>query len=159
MRRIIQSRPARFALVVATLFGVWLLLSGLIDAKYLLIGAVASIIIALGAFSWTSARPFPVIRFLKFIPWHLTQVVISNLRVARVALSLRPGIEPEFVRMDPKMEDERALATLGCAITLTPGTLTVDIGPTEMMVHALDASSGRDIRRGVMAGRVGRVFE
>lgn len=159
MRRIIQSRPARFALVVGGLFGVWLLLSGLFYAKYLLIGAGGSIVIALGAFSWTSARRFPVIRFVGFIPWHLTQVVISNLRVVRVALSLRARIKPQFVWIKPEMEDEWALTTLGCGLTLTPGTLSVEFDSNELLVHALDATSARDIREGMMAKRVAGVFK
>lgn len=159
MRRIIDSGPVRFALVAGTLFCIWMLLSGLIYAKYLVIGAVGSVVIALGAFSWANARRFPVIRFLRFIPWHLMQVVISNLRVVRVAMSLRARIKPQFVWVEPEMEDEWALTTLGCGLTLTPGTLSVEFYSDELLVHALDATSAKDIREGVMAKRVAGVFE
>jgi multicomponent Na+:H+ antiporter subunit E len=159
MKQLINSRPVRFAILVSSLMGAWLLLSGLTSPRYLTIGAVVSAMIALGIFSWTSPRPFPILRFLSFLPWHLTQVVISNIRVAKVALSPEATIEPEFLWVRPGMEDERALTTLGCGLTLTPGTLTVDIDPEIMLVHALDKTSAKDIQMGDMARRVARVFE
>jgi multicomponent Na+:H+ antiporter subunit E len=149
----------RFALLVATLFGVWLLLSGRFYPHYLVLGATASLLIALEVFPWTSQRSFPVIRFLMFVPWQLWQVFLSNLRVARVVVSRRAEIEPQFIRVRPGVEGERALAVLGSAVTLTPGTLTVEIDAKTMLVHALDARSARDIREQVMSKRVAGVFE
>jgi multicomponent Na+:H+ antiporter subunit E len=159
MNQLIKSRPVRFAILVASFMGTWMLLSGLISARYLMIGAIGSVMIALGIFSWTSQKPFPILRFLSFLPWHLTQVVISNLRVAKVAMSRQAAIEPEFIWVKPGMEDERALTTLGCGLTLTPGTLTVDVDSEIMLVHALDKTSAEDIRRGDMATRVAKIFE
>jgi multicomponent Na+:H+ antiporter subunit E len=133
-------------------------LSGKLHFQYLAIGAVGSLIVAAGVFPWNASRPFPVFRFFAFIPWHLWQILISNLRVAKTALAPRSTIAPQFVRVAPGLKDERALTVLGCAITLTPGTLTLDVSPESLYVHALDADSADDIRKGTMARKVAGVF-
>jgi multicomponent Na+:H+ antiporter subunit E len=156
------ARWMRFVLTSGGFYGIWITLSGRFSPQYLIIGAVGSIIITAGLFPWRTARPFPVLRFLAFVPWLLGQVVLSNLRVAKTAVSPLSAIDPQFVRVPPSMgsanSDEGALTVLGCAITLTPGTLTIDIAPDNLYVHALDAASARDIREGIMAQRVARVF-
>jgi len=152
----------RFVLTAAVLYAVWIVLSGRFYPQYLVIGAIGSIAIAMGLFPWRSQTLFPLIRFIAFLPWLLLQIVISNLRVARTALSPLSSIQPQFVKVDPGLgalnANERALTILGCAITLTPGTLTVDITPDELYVHALDAESAQDIREGTMARRVVGMF-
>jgi multicomponent Na+:H+ antiporter subunit E len=158
MRNIEFKQLSRFALLAATLFGIWLLLSGRLYPQFLVLGALASLLIALEVFPWASRRSFPIIRFLMFVPWQLSQVLLSNLRVARVVI-LQAEIEPQFIRVEPGLEDERALAVLGSAVTLTPGTLTVEIDSETMLVHALDATSAKDIKDGIMVERVTGVFE
>jgi multicomponent Na+:H+ antiporter subunit E len=152
----------RFALTALALYAVWIVLSGRFYPQYLIIGAVGSVLIAAGLFHWSARARFPLKGFLVFIPWLIGQIVISNLRVARTALAPLSAIEPQFVKVAPGMgalnKEERALTMLGCAITLTPGTLTVDVTPDTLYVHALDADSARDIREGIMAQRVSRMF-
>ncbi len=150
---------ARFVLTAAFLYGIWLLLSGRFYPQYMIIGAMGALLIAAVVFPWGADRSFPVLRFLMFAPWHLWQVVVSNLRVAKVSLSRQAAIEPRFLRVDPGLGNEgRALTMLGSAVTLTPGTLTVEIEPGSMLVHSLDSASSRDIEEGTMARRVKKVF-
>lgn len=148
----------RFALTASCIYVIWIVLSGRFYPQYLIIGALGSLLIAAGVFPRDGRRPFPVLRFLAFIPWHLGQVLLSNLRVARIALSPLSAIAPRFVRVKPSLQDPRALTVLGCAITLTPGTLTVDVTPDELYVHALDEASARDIEERVMERRVEEMF-
>jgi multicomponent Na+:H+ antiporter subunit E len=107
---------------------------------------------------WLSDRPLPLARLLLFIPWHLWQILISNLRVAKLVLTPGLPIKPRLLRRPPGSSDNRALTLLGCAITLTPGTLTVDINERYMIVHALDDGSYEDMQKNVMTDRVGAVF-
>jgi multicomponent Na+:H+ antiporter subunit E len=95
--------------------------------------------------------------FLAYVPWLVWQIVLSNLRVARIVLSPTMRISPAFVRQRPGVEGARALTLLGSSITLTPGTLTVDVDGEEIFVHALDTASADDVRAGTIARRVRRV--
>jgi hypothetical protein len=58
------------------------------------------------------------------------------------------------VAQAPGVIGARALTASGCSTTLTPGTLTIDVGEDEIFVHALDAVSAQDVREGVIARRL-----
>ena len=157
--------PGRFLLTAGTLYLIWIVLSGHFHARYLIIGAVTAVLVTAGLLPRRGAiphPPFPVLRFIAFTPWLIGQIILSNLRVARTALAPLSAIQPQFIRIEPGMgaanADERALTVLGCAITLTPGTLTVDVATRELYVHALDSESARDIHEGTLARRVARMF-
>lgn len=154
------SRKWRLVRVASTLFVAWVLLSGKGDIWHLGAGLVLAILIAWIAVRRSMAPPFPLLRLFQFLPWQLWQIFISNLRVARIVLSpsLR-GLGPSFVVVPSSSRRNSELALLGMAITLTPGTLTVNVDQESMLVHALDEPSARDIEAGVMAQRVAEVFQ
>ena len=149
----------RYGIVVATLMGLWMLLSGRTETKYLLIGFTGSLAIAADTFPWKGRRrPFPIVRFISFLPWHLWQILLSNLHVLRIVWSPQLKIHPRFIRIAPGMDDERALTELGCAVSLTPGTLTVDIDTETMLVHALDADNATELESHIMEDHVAKIF-
>ena len=151
-------RIFRFLVVASALLGIWYLLSGKADLFHLGVGTAAAVgVAALGRARAGEAFPLP--RFAAYLPWLLWQVFVSNLRVARLALSPRRALAPRVVRAAPNLDDERALTLLGCSITLTPGTVTLDIAPGGMTVHALDEVSAREVEEGDFARRVARVFK
>jgi multisubunit Na+/H+ antiporter MnhE subunit len=152
------ARLGRYLFTSGFLFLVWFLLSGKGDVFHLGAGAASALAITALFFPWQGGSGFPIGRFAAFVPWHLLQVILSNLRVARLVFSRRRAIDPRVLRLPPGLADERALALLGCAITLTPGTLTLDVSGGELIVHALDEASAKEIEEGIMARRVGRVF-
>jgi multicomponent Na+:H+ antiporter subunit E len=152
--------PAHRVKLAVALSALWLVLSDKRDVVHLLMGAVSACAVAatLGVQAPAGAGRPSALRFVTYVPWLAGQILLSNLRVARLALSPRPAIRPRFIRRPPRLADPRALTLLGTSITLTPGTLTVDIGPNEMVVHALDDASAADIEAGTMSERVRGVF-
>lgn len=154
-----MNRRATSVLLLAVLLtGIWYLLSGMFDALHLGIGVVTALLIAVGYRPVEDSTTWRVGRFLLYVPWLIGQIVISNLRVARVVLTPSMPIAPAFVRQRPGVTGPRALTLLGSSTTLTPGTLTVDITEDEVFVHALDTASAQDVRNHVIARRVARVF-
>lgn len=134
-------------------------MSGKADVLHLGFGVLASIVITITALPpLFRSEVLPWRNFFSFIPWHLYQVVVSNLRVARVILQRHPRIKPSFVITSPNVKGDQALTLLGFAVTLTPGTLTVDIDDQSMLIHALDEASAQDVKDKVMAKRVNGVF-
>ncbi len=136
----------------------WYVLSGKVDLLYFGTGVVTAVVIALIARVPTDTTPPRVGQLLGFLPWLALQVLLSNLRVVRLVLSPSMPISPRLIRKPPGVTRGRPLTLLGVSTTLTPGTLTVDISEDEMLVHALDRSSAADVKAGVMAKRVARVF-
>ncbi len=91
------------------------------------------------------------------MPWLLYQVVVANLHV--VYLILTPSqIHPQIVRFRTTLTSELARTTLGNSITLTPGTVTLDVEDDEFVVHALSDKVARDLLSGAMEQRVARIF-
>lgn len=155
----VLSRLARFMMYFLVLLGAWLLLSGKFDWFHVAWGLLTSLVLAAGVTAWPRRGGFPFLRFFAFLPWHLCQVFVSNLRVARLALSPGMPIRPRLLRPTPGLADPRAQTLLGCSITLTPGTLTVDVDEKHMIVHALDDASAADVDAEVMQRKVHSVFE
>lgn len=145
-------------MIAVVLTAIWYLLSGLFDLLHFGAGVVTALLIAANYVPVVDRTPFRAVRFLLYVPWLIGQIVISNLRVARAVLSPGMPISPAFVSQRPNLKGPRALTLLGCSITLTPGTVTVDVGEDEVFVHALDSASAKDIREGVIAKRVSGVF-
>ena len=155
----IARSPGWKVVIYGTLLAAtWYVLSGKFDLLHFGTGVVTAMVIAMRARSVADGTRFHPIRFLLFVPWLAGQVLLSNLRVARIVLSARVAITPTLVRKPPRVTGDRALAMLGTSTTLTPGTLTVDVAEDAMLVHALDRQSADDLRRGGMARRVARVF-
>lgn len=74
--------------------------------------------------------------FTVLVAW---DVVVANLQVARAVLSPLSRLRPGFAVVPIELEDPAAVAMLAHTITLTPGTLSVDVAPDRrsLLVHAL----------------------
>jgi len=88
-----------------------------------------------------------------FLPGLLAAVVRANLSLAAVVLDPDLPIDPAVVRL-PAPEGVLATALLANSITLTPGTLTVDVGDDELVVHTLTAASRAELLEGSLARSV-----
>jgi multicomponent Na+:H+ antiporter subunit E len=102
-------------------------------------------------------------------PWHALvlaaafsrDLVVSSLQVAKAVLSPRDISQPRFVSV-PLKEARSGLEITMVAnyITLTPGTLTVDVSPdrSTLLVHSLLAGeTGDDVRTDIRDGIEARV--
>ncbi len=76
-------------------------------------------------------------RLLKYIFHLILEVVKANVQVAMIVLSPSMNISPTFIRYQGLVKKEATKAILGNSITLTPGTLTVEITGDEYVVHGL----------------------
>ncbi len=92
-------------------------------------------------------------------------ILKASAEVAIIALKPRIDIRPGIVRVDSHLKNKTALVFLANYITLTPGTLTVDIDTARhhVFIHALDLGTldAPDIRNEVamLEKRLGRVLE
>lgn len=149
----------RVVLTASVLLAIWSILSGRFDLLHFGLGVVAATVIAANIPSRKYRTRFRPVGFFLYVPWLAVQVVRSNLRVARAVLRPRVDIAPTFISRAPDVTGHRALTMLGASTTLTPGTLTVDVGDHEILIHALDRHSARDVDEGVIPKRVARIFE
>lgn len=123
-------------------------------------GIYKPLLIGLGVFScllslWAASRmgffrhAMPV-RALLRLPalwwWLLQEVIKSSLEVARVVLSPSLPIQPELVELVTSEKTDSGRVILGNAITLSPGTVTIDLDEDRLLVHCLTAASAEGLR-------------
>jgi multicomponent Na+:H+ antiporter subunit E len=89
--------------------------------------------------------------------WILKEVVASSIEVARIVLSPSLPIQPELVELPSAEKADSAKVILGNSITLSPGTVTIDINEDRLLVHCLSASSAASLRSGEVERRVARL--
>jgi multicomponent Na+:H+ antiporter subunit E len=75
----------------------------------------------------------------------IANIIKSNIEVAKIVLSKKMPIDPGFVTIEQKLKKELNQALYANAITLTPGTLTVDMDKDKIVVHGLLKQHVRDL--------------
>lgn len=154
----LRQRLTANALYAAALLAVWYVLSGKFDLLHFGTGVLATLAIAATIAPVDDGTRVRWLRVPAFLPWLLREIVISNVRVARIVLHPACPVRPALLDFDPRLQGTRARALLGIAITLTPGTLTVDVDDEGLQVHALDTQSAGDLREGPMTAHVAALF-
>lgn len=87
-------------------------------------------------------------------PWLLLEIAKSNIEVAKIILSGKLDIDPVMIRLKAGQATEMGQVIYGNSITLTPGTITVDIEDGELLVHALTQSGADGLHEGEMDRRI-----
>lgn len=81
-----------------------------------------------------------MIRFARYWAWLGGEIFKSNIAVVRLALAPNINIKPVLTRVAADHGTDLARTTFANSITLTPGTVTVEVEPGGFLVHALDES-------------------
>ena len=87
-------------------------------------------------------------RFLEFLLYYVWEVVRSNLRVASDVLRRTPRISPGIVAVPLEPMTDRQLFLLTNLITMTPGTLSLDLAQDRrtLFVHTMYARQPDEVR-------------
>ena len=148
--------------VFLVMLAFWLILSGHYDALHIGAGVVCAALVArissdLFTFGTGARSSFRIGRFALYVPWLLWEILQASLHVT--SLVLWPGgIRSRVIRFRTHLQNEVAKVVLGNSITLTPGTVTVDIEGDLFTVHALSDTAAESVLDGDMERRVAWVF-
>jgi multicomponent Na+:H+ antiporter subunit E len=93
-----------------------------------------------------------------FLIWLIIEIVKAGLHVANVIINPNRSIETYILKFKVDLPSAHAKMILGNSITLTPGTLTIDITGDEYTVHALTPKSFEGITSDVMPRKVLKLF-
>ena len=147
----------RYLVVFTAALLFWLLLTGSLDSQELLAGLLASAVVAvmaaprmgiLSGIRWSPALPLQVARYLGVF---FLALLRSNFDMARRVLSPALPIRPALVEVETSLQSDLGRLLLANSITLTPGTLTVDVEGERLLVHWIDASPGTDLESATRA--------
>jgi multicomponent Na+:H+ antiporter subunit E len=157
------GRPPLSGWSVLLLFGLWLLLSGKTSAFHLGAGVVTVAFVVWQTCLLSPLEPLraPHLRFPRLVPyacWLFWQMILSAVYVARVVLQPGRHLDPQLVEFHATQPSLLSGVILANSITLTPGTLTIDLQDDRFTVHALTTRTAQDTLTGDMARRVARLF-
>ncbi len=99
-------------------------------------------------------------RFIPYIGWELWQIYLSVIDVTKRVLGILP-VDPRIIEFDTTLRSDFALVTFANSITLTPGTITIDIEPEKgrYIVHAIAKEPAESLTVDqTMQKKVGHVF-
>ncbi len=75
--------------------------------------------------------------FLRFVFILIREIVKANIQVVQIVLSPKLNITPQFVEVKQVMRYPVTQVLWGNSITLTPGTLTIDVDDKKILIHFL----------------------
>jgi multicomponent Na+:H+ antiporter subunit E len=142
---------------------VWLALTGSLTIPNALLGLGLSLLASSFAReqrrrSEIAIRPLRVIGLAALFVWEL---VLSGYRVARLVLTPRMQLQPGIFAYRLKVDRNFEITLLANMITLTPGTLSVDVSADRktLYVHAIDCSDPDRTRRDIADGFERKILE
>ena len=141
---------------IAILTAFWLALSGSVTVLNIALGILVSAValfVLRGQLPEVDFRIRPLAAVMLFLLF-MKELFRSAGRVARLVLSRNPDISPDIVIVPVSLTRDAELTLLSNLITLTPGTLTVDVTEDRraLIVHALEADDQDAVRRDIRSG-------
>lgn len=143
----VRTPPNGFIPVFLSLLLFWILLNGSLAPDVLAVGVAASAAIAtafrrhLGWFSGLRLTPKALATTVAYVFFYLKELVKSNVNVAAIVLSPDLPVQPGIVTVRTRLNSPMGRMLLANSITLTPGTLTVDLDGDELHIHWVTVDS------------------
>ncbi len=142
---------------------VWAALSGELTIASLLVGFVVGYVTL-----WAMQPLFPASRYcskviglLKLAPFFLWELLVSSLKVAWSVVTPLRHSKPGIISVPLDVSSDTELTVLGNLISLTPGSLSVDVSEDRkhLVVHAMFIENPDDFRSELKQGMEHRVRE
>ena len=138
------------------LFLLWVALNGKITLEIALLGLPIA-----GFCYWFMCKfleysPAKDLMFFKNLPSALAYIVVlcveiikSSITAVKIVYSRKIDIQPQIVFFEVPLKSEFLITLLANSITITPGTITVDVQDNRFCVHALDYTMAEDIENSI----------
>lgn len=141
----------------------WMALTAKLTAWSFLLGLVVGFLVlrATQAPRKRSAYFWKVPQTVGFIGFFLKELVISSLRVAHDVVTRRHHMRPAIIGISLDARTDAEITLLACLITLTPGTLTLDVSADRktLFVHAMFVHDYDRARAAIKAGLERRLLK
>ena len=136
----------------------WLTLSGIYTTFLITAGVISAVVISVLAHRMDVAdqEGHPIhlsLSAITYWPWLVWQIIRPALNVTRLIINPNLPINPTLTRVRMTQKTDVARVTYANSITLTPGTISVDIEGDEILVHAITSDNATDLEAGEMDRR------
>jgi len=154
------STASRYIATVITLFCLWILVTSTVFDEFLaeasppgaalqeiVAGAILSLIVAFWGYRYLTAKglsnfaPRRILYAILYIPIFFYACLKANLDVAYRVIHPKMPIKPGIVAIRTSLKSDVGKLLLANSITLTPGTLTVDVSGEYLFIHWINVKS------------------
>ena len=133
--------------MVVLFFALWLIFNGRVTVEIVVLGLILSCAVYLFGVKFMGFSPKKELRYLRLMPRAiryaailLWEILKANFAVIRIILTTGREPSPLLCHFRVPLKTESARMILANSITLTPGTITVQMDGDEYVVHCLDES-------------------
>ena len=151
----------RFGVLFCVSFGFYLALAWKVDRHTVFTGGISAVVVAIAFATRSVGADLDPVRLLgqagrliRFVPVLLFEIAKANLAIAYLVLHPDLPIEPSVVEFEPTVTAPGSRLLLGIAITLTPGTVVIDVRGSAFVVHTLTPVPAKRLRDGRIASAV-----
>ncbi len=137
----------RIFLWTIILFGMWMILSSNLEVANIIIGLTLSIVIAFIYTKMFTHEKLHIINpyyFAIYIVILIKNLIISNIQIAIKVLSADMKLNPKVVEVKTSLESDWKKLLLANSITLTPGTITLDIEGDTLFIHTIECKGDKE---------------
>ena len=125
---------------------IWCVLANCWESPQVAMGAGAALAVAWLNTEQTGSRvSLRVFRMLRYCLWLAGSIFRSGCHLSLLILNPRLPINPKMIRHRCELSNDSSAVLLGNSITLTPGTITVELDSNDLIVHTIDDSSAADV--------------
>lgn len=142
----------------------WVVLSGYIKPFFLICGLVSCLVSLYFAHRMRviDNEHLPLylkLKALLYWPWLMKEIILSSIAVSKIIWKKDMNVKPilDWVKADQKTDT--AMATFANSITLTPGTVSINVNNKKVQVHAINNPLMKDLRQGAMHKQVKRYID
>ena len=149
----------RTIIAASLIFLFWFMLSGHTETLLIVLGILST------ALSIFLSRRMDIIdhesypfhlsaRLLRYYPYLAKEIIIANVDVIKRILKPGNSISPHVITIPVPQQTDLSKVIYANSITLTPGTVTMDLSSDEIKVHALSKEGATELQTGQMAQAV-----
>lgn len=169
-KNIVGSTMVHKLYMALVLFGFWMALSGRTETKFVVYGIITALVtthitypLLLVPNKDGSKRYFvfgaSIPKFIVYFLWLMWQLVLANIDVLLATTSQELEIDPKVVRFYFKVDNPMASVMLANSITLTPGTVTLNVTDDGLYeIHALTKGAAEGVLDGSMQKKVADLY-
>lgn len=134
----------------------WVVMNGKITLEIMLIGLFVAALLYLFIckfMGWSIRKDINAIRYIGFGICYavvlIVEIIKANIATIGMIYTAKSERVPVLIRFDTDLQSELARVILANSITLTPGTITVEVDNNHFVVHALDESFAEGISESI----------
>ena len=125
------------------LYILWIAMAG-VSIEELIAGALVALVVSyvirnMSVYDYSANIIMATVKFIfMYLPLFIWKLILANVALAKIVLDPKLPINPGFVRIKTGLSGDVSKLILANSITLTPGTLSVDVEEDEVLIHWVD---------------------